>query len=109
MIRPLYGIAEAGTHWWATYSKYHREKLLMATSIYDPYFLISITEDSFGIVGMQTDDTIILAAERFSTLKKDELVKAKFLAKPKEKLTAELPLIFNGCVLSQDGRTISLR
>jgi hypothetical protein len=58
---------------------------------------------------MQTDDTIILADERFSTLKEDKLMKAKFLAKPKEKLTAELPLIFNGCVLSQDGRTISLR
>jgi len=42
-------------------------------------------------------------------LEEDELIKAKFLAKPKEKLTAELPLIFNGCVLSQDGRTISLR
>jgi hypothetical protein len=58
---------------------------------------------------MQTDDTIILTDKRFSTLEKNELVKAKFLAKPKKKLTAELPLIFNDCVLSQNGRTISLR
>ena len=99
IIKPLYRIAEAGTHWWATYSKHHRDKLLMTTSTYDPCFLISTTEDQFGVVGMQTDDTIILADERFSTLEEDELVKAKFLAKPKEKLTAELLLIFNDCVL----------
>ena len=42
IIKPLYGIAETGTHWWATYSKHHREKLLMTTSTYDPYFLILI-------------------------------------------------------------------
>ena len=52
VIKPLYGIAEAGTHWWATYSRHHREKLSMITSTYDPCFLISTTEDKFGIVGM---------------------------------------------------------
>ena len=81
----------------------------MTTSTYDPCFLISITENQFNVVGMQTDDIIILADKRFLTLEENELVKAKFFAKPKEKLTAELPLIFNGCVLSQNGRTISLR
>jgi hypothetical protein len=99
IVKSLYGIAKAGTYWWATYSKHYRDKLLMITSTYDPCFLISITEDQFGVVGMQTDDTIILANKRFSTLKKNKLVKAKFLAKPKKKLTAELPLIFNGCIL----------
>jgi len=24
VLKPLYGIAEAGTYWWATYSKYHK-------------------------------------------------------------------------------------
>jgi hypothetical protein len=109
VIRPLYGIAEAGTHWWATYSKHHREKLLMATSTYDPCFLISTTEDGFGIVGMQTDDTIILSDDRFAATEEDELVKAKLLAKPKEKLTSDTPLIFNGCVLTQEGNVVLLR
>jgi hypothetical protein len=58
---------------------------------------------------MQTDDIIILADEPFLTLKKNELLNAKFIIKPKEKLTSDSPLIFNGCVLVQDGNIISLR
>jgi hypothetical protein len=52
IIRPLYGIAEAGTHWWATYSKYYKDKLFMITSTYDLCLLVTITEGGFGIVGM---------------------------------------------------------
>jgi hypothetical protein len=81
----------------------------MATSTYDPCLLITITENGFGIVRMQTDDTIILADESFSTLEENELLNAKFIAKPKEKLTPNSPLIFNGYVLVQDGNTMSLR
>ena len=80
----------------------------MTTSTYDPCFLISTT-DKFGVVGIQTDDTIILADEQFAALEKDELTKAELLAKPKEKLTPESPLVFNGCVLIQADHTISLR
>src|SRR5271156_4410118 len=98
VVKPLYGIAEAGTHWWATYSKHHKEKLLMTTSTYDPCFLISTT-DKFGVVGMQIDDTIILADEQFAALEEDELIKVKLLAKPKKRQTPESLLIFNGCVL----------
>jgi hypothetical protein len=81
----------------------------MATSTYDPCLLVTTTENGFGIVGMQIDDIIILADEPFSTLEKNELLNAKFIAKPKEKLTSNSPLIFNGCVLIQDGNTMSLR
>ena len=49
---------------------------------------------------MQTDDTIILADNQFAALKKDELIKTKLLAKPKEKLTSDSPLVFNGYVLT---------
>ena len=58
---------------------------------------------------MQTDDTLILASEEFSVLEDDELSKAKLLAKPKEALAPETPLIFNGCVLIQYKDTIQLR
>ena len=80
----------------------------MTTSTYDLCFLISTT-DKFGVVKIQIDDTIILADEQFAALEKDELIKAEFLAKPKEKLTSESPLVFNDCVLIQTDRTISLR
>jgi hypothetical protein len=81
----------------------------MAISTYDPCLLVTTIEDGFGIVKMQTDDTIILADEHFSTLEKNELLNAKFIVKSKEKLTSDSLLIFNGCVLTQDGNIMSLR
>ena len=81
----------------------------MAISTYDLCLLVTITEDGFGIIGMQIDDTIILADEPFSTLEENELLNAKFIVKPKEKLIPDSLLIFNGCVLVQDGSIISLR
>jgi hypothetical protein len=71
----------------------------MATSIYDPCLFVTIIENGFGIIEMQTDDIIILADEYFLTLEKNELLNAKFIAKSKEKLTPDSSLIFNGCVL----------
>jgi hypothetical protein len=71
----------------------------MATSTYDPCLLVTIIENGFGIVRMQTDDIIILADEHFSILKENELLNAKFIAKSKEKLTPDSPLIFNGYIL----------
>ena len=101
VIKPLYGIAEAGTHWWATYFNHHREKLGMETSTYDPCLLITKSSEHFGIVGMQTDDTLILCNTDFSKLEENELNEAKFAAKPKEKLSADSPLLFNGCILTK--------
>ena len=74
----------------------------MTTSTYDPCLLITKTGSAFGLVGMQTDDTLILAEEEFATQEDTELI---FAAKPKEKLTTATPLLFNGCILSlnQDG------
>ena len=57
---------------------------MMTISTYDPCFLITTIRDRFRVVGMQTDDTIILADEKFSELEEKELI---FLTKPKEKLT----------------------
>ena len=108
VFKPLYRIIETGTHWWATYSKHHKEKLLITTSIFNPYFLIITTGTPFGIVGMQTDDTIILGDDQFSALKEDELIKANLMAKPKEKLNSTTPLFFNGCILSLNKDFITL-
>jgi hypothetical protein len=102
VLKPLYGITEAGTHWWATYSKHHKDKLSMATSSFDPCLLIMSIASPFGIVGMQTDDTLILGDDDFSALEESELVKASFMAKPKQKLNSDKPLIFNSCILSLD-------
>ncbi|CCU76925.1 integrase and RNaseH domain-containing protein [Blumeria hordei DH14] len=109
IIKPLYGIAEAGTHWSATYNKHHREKLLMSTSTYDPCLLLTTSKDKFGIVGMQTDDTLILSDEKFAALEEDKLAEANFVAKPRKILTQTSSLDFNGCILSQIDKNVFLR
>ncbi|XDG08264.1 hypothetical protein ABKA04_007879 [Annulohypoxylon sp. FPYF3050] len=101
VVKPIYGVPEAGTHWWATYFKHHKERLGMITSTYDPCLLISEAKDKFGIVGMQTDDTLGVSDKAFDQMEDEELRKAKILAKPKTYLTKDEPLMFNGCVLSK--------
>ncbi|KAK1914279.1 hypothetical protein P3342_007525 [Pyrenophora teres f. teres] len=68
----------------------------MATSTYDPCLLITNGDaDVFGIVGMQTDDTIMLGTPAFSSLE-EKIQKAEFRSKPKSILTPETQLDFNG-------------
>jgi hypothetical protein len=105
----LYRILKAGTHWWATYHKHHKEKLVIATFTYNLCFLIIIIKVAFGVVGIQTDDTLIFRLKEFNTIEKEELTKAKFSAKPKELLSLETLLIFNGCILTQKEGDIKLR
>jgi hypothetical protein len=71
---------------------------LIVIFIYDLCFLITTNKNIFGIVSMQTDDTIILADERFSAREKEELKQAKYTTKPKEKLTVVNLLLFNNYV-----------
>src|SRR5947209_2483927 len=100
--KPLYGIPEAGTHWWATYYKHHKEKLHMVTSSYDPCLLIGTRKEAFGVVGMQTDDTLFLASREFAALEDSELQKAQLTAKPRDELSVESSLIFNGCIVTME-------
>jgi hypothetical protein len=74
--RLLYGIPKAGTHWWAIYYKHYKEKLLMTTSSYNPCLLITTKKEAFGVVGIQTDDTLFLASNEFAALEDSELQKA---------------------------------
>jgi len=80
----------------------------MTTSIFNLCFLITTTGTPFGIVGMQTDNIIILGDKQFSVLKEDKLVKANLIAKPKEKLNLKTLLFFNRCILSLNKDSIAL-
>ena len=37
--KPLYGVPEAGNHWFMIYYNHHIDKLGLTTSIYDPCLL----------------------------------------------------------------------
>ena len=72
----------------------------MTTSTFNPCFLIITTGTPFKIIGMQTNNIIILGDDQFLALKEDKLIKVNLMAKPKEKLNLITPLFFNGCILS---------
>ena len=74
----------------------------MVTSSYDPCLLITTKKEIFGVVGMQTDDTLFLGSEQFAILEDEELQRAHLSAKPREELSLTSNLIFNGCVLTQN-------
>lgn len=101
IVKPLYGIAEAGVHWWTTYYKHHRVELQMQTSTYDPCILItSGDKKAFGLVGMQTDDTLMLGTTAFSTMEEEKIQTAEIKCKPKTTLALDMPLDFNGTKLT---------
>lgn len=110
LLLPLYGIAEAGVYWFKTYQEHHVKNLGMTVSSFDPCLLITLPGTPFGMVAMQTDDTLNISTEEFSQAEEAELQKAEFRAKAKTHLTAEHPLEFNGnrVTLDSDGKTLLL-
>jgi hypothetical protein len=52
-------------------------------------------KDGFGVVGLQTDNTLFLANKSFAEAEKSELHKANFLAKDREQLTFLTLIKFN--------------
>ena len=64
VMKSLYSIAEASNHWFAIYHTYHKDKLRMKETTYDPYFLYN--SGLFGVMGIQTDNILILADEDFA-------------------------------------------
>jgi hypothetical protein len=79
VIKPLYGIAEAGVHWWTTYHRHHCTELDMSTLTYNPCLLVTNRNvDAFGLVGMQTDNTLMLRTAAFLSLEEKKLEEAQF-------------------------------
>ena len=111
VVRPLYGVPEAGNHWYATYSNHFIKRLNMRPSTYDPCLLIHNVDNVFGLIGMQTDDTIGPIDETFAKMEEEAMKEAGFPSKPRQALTTSSPINFNGGTItlcSNDERTITL-
>ena len=93
-MKPLYSVPEAGNYWFATYHIYHKKKLGIIESIYNLCIFYSLS--SFGIVEMQTDNTLILADNNFASTKENAIRLAKIMTKDRKRLTFAHPLKFNG-------------
>jgi hypothetical protein len=57
--------------------------------------LLYTNKNSFGVVGLQTNNTIFFADKSFIEAEKSELYKANFLAKDRKQLTFLTPIKFN--------------
>jgi hypothetical protein len=76
----------------------------LSTATFDPCLLITNRDpETFGIVGMQTDDTLMLGTSKFSSLEEKKLEKAQFRSKPKTVLTPNVQTDFNECTLTREG------
>jgi hypothetical protein len=106
VIRPLYGIPESGNHWYQTYHSHHVNALGMEPSTYDPCLLHSM--QPFGVVGLQTDDTLFVGDAEFAELEQQQLHKAKFMAKDRDTLIQEKELKFNGGIIQLTDAGITL-
>ena len=104
VVKPLYGVPEAGNHWYHTYQPHHIEKLKMKPSTFDPCLLYA-TSGEIGLVGLQTDDTLILASTAFAEVEDMKLKEAGFASKERERLTTKHPLKFNGGHIQLEGDT----
>ena len=79
-------------------------------SMYNPCLLIiTIDKKAFGIVSIQTNNTLILGIEQFSVTKDIKLEKTNFQIKPKSRLTTNLPIIFNGDIATLNSSKILLK
>ena len=73
-----------------------------------PMSLTTSEAVDFGMVGMQTDDTLMLGTTAFGEAEEQARERAQFRAKPKSQLDGNKPLEFNGCTLAKDDTTLGL-
>ncbi len=107
VIKPLYGLAEAGNHWFATYLDHYKEKLGMKMSSYNACLLITKNGDeNFGIAGLQTDNTLNIGTEAFIRKEEKEIIEAKFKAKNRTILETGVSGDFNGCRMTIGAESI---
>lgn len=110
VIKPLYGVPEVGAHWFNTYHTHHTEKLSITQSTYDSCLLYAngTKNTGFGVIGLQIDDTLILADEIFAATEERQLIEAKLQAKNREKLTHTTPIRFNEGLIRKEGDSVLL-
>ena len=84
VVRPFYGIPKAGNYWFKTYHNHYIKELNMSQSTYNLCLLYLNNPTSFGIVSLQTNDTLLLANSVFATLEQEKIKKAKFPTKERE-------------------------
>ena len=79
VIKPLYGVPEAGNHWFATYHNHYINIFAMSESTYNLCLLYKC--EPFSIVEVQTNDTLMLTNNIFAVMEEKAIKTAKFITK----------------------------
>eukprot|EP00170_Pyropia_yezoensis_P001479 contig_6504_g1483 len=83
LVRPLYGICDAGDYWAATFTAHVEDDLGMAPTTGDPALYVRDGTDSVdGLLGNYVDDSILGGNETFQVL--TEATLRQFDAKPRQ-------------------------
>jgi hypothetical protein len=69
VVRPLYGISKVGNYWFKIYYNYYIKELNISQSTYNPCLFHLNNPINFKIVGLQTNDTLLLTNSVFAALK----------------------------------------
>lgn len=93
-MKPVYGVPDADNHWFTIYHAYDKDILGIKQSTYD-LCLFFISGPTFGIVGIQTDDILILVDNNFTSIKEEAIKLVKIMTKNRKYLTSTHPLKFN--------------
>jgi hypothetical protein len=101
VLWPLYGVPESGNHWYKRISDFEIKELGLKPSPYDPCLFSRNDDEHFGIVGLQTDDTLIVANDKFAALEDRKIKEAGIECKERTELTVDKPMRFNGAVITQ--------
>lgn len=113
--RPLYGLPEAGNHWFHTYHRYHTQDLQLRPSIYDPCLLYTKgfmairpgkESTARGLACIQTDDTVYVGNAKFFEI--ENKLKERFDSKEIEVLSHNHEIKFNGAIVRQQGNAITI-
>ena len=104
-VKPLYGVPEAGLHWFITYRDHHENNLDMESCTVDKCILYRMknTESVPDVVILQVDDTFGSGSEEF--LREEESNSRAFLSKPRKVLSPGDGSTFNGAYIMRDSRS----
>ncbi len=105
VIKSLYDVSEAKTHWFNTYHDHHKKNLNMTKSTYD-LCLLFINQSVFELIKMQIDNTLMLRNNRFAELEKNELKKANLMFKKRKMLITLISIKFNDKIIIIDSSNI---
>lgn len=98
--KPLYGIPEAGLHWFATYHGHHLDDLKMEESVADRCLLFRRKDSCLeAVTVLQVDDSAGHGNESF--MNEEEQGSKTFTCKPRKFISTGQSASFNGCVISK--------